>query len=372
MAKAFGIVSSSGAHFQVKGMQEYRPISAFSFLGRYRVIDFPISNMSNSNIDRVHVYINSARPRSLTEHLGSGRIYNINSKRGKLQMLFANADQMNTIYNTDIAGYIENLEIIERTHEDYVVITSDYMVFAQNFDELLNKHIESGADITMLYHKTSTAKEHYLDCRALNLNKQKGVVSIEPNLGNTKDKNISMDTYVMSKELFIDLIKSARKLSSVYTLAQIINARIEELDVRAIQHKGFFAAITDLKSYFDSNMALLDIKKAEELIDPSWPIYTRTTDSCPTQFFDGSDVKNSFISIGCLIEGTVENSVIGRGCVIKKGAVVKNCVMLAYAEVGEGVHAENQVIDKWSKIIRTKEVVSEADNPGYVRRDDTL
>ncbi len=372
MAKAFGIVSSSGTHFQVKGMQEFRPISAFSFLGRYRIIDFPISNMSNSGIDRLHVYINGSKPRSLTEHLGSGRIYNINSKRGKLQMLFADMNTMNTIYNTDVAGYAANMEIIERTHEDYVVITPDYMVFTENFEDLLNKHIESEADITVLYHKTQNAKFKYLGCQVLNLNKQKGVLSIEPNLGNTKDKNIFMDTYVMKKDLFIDLVKSARKLSSVYTLSQIINARIADLDVRAIKHNGFFAAITDLKSYFDANLDLLDMKQAEDLVNPAWPIYTRTTDSCPTQYFEGCEVRNSYISNGCIVEGKVENSIVGRGCIIKKGAVVKNCIMLAYSEVGEGVYAENQVIDKWSKIIHTKEVVSEADNPGYIRRDDTL
>ncbi len=372
MARAFGIVTSSGTHFQVKGMQEFRPISAFSFMGRYRIIDFPISNMSNSDIDRVHVYISSDKPRSLTEHLGSGRIYNINSKRGKLQMLFTDMDKMNSIYNTDVSGYIENMEIIERMHEDYVVITPDYMIFAQDFNDLLNKHIESEADITVLYHKTANAREKYLDCRIINLNKQKGVLSIETNLGNTKDKNIFMDTYVMKKDLFIDLVKSARKLSSVYTFAQIVNEKLQDLDVRAIKHNGFFAAITDLKSYFDANMAMLDLKEAEDLIKENWPIYTRTTDSCPTQLFETSDVKNSFVSNGCLIEGTVENSIIGRGCKINKDAVVKNCVVLAYAVIGEGVHVENQVIDKWAKIIHTKEVISEDGVIGYVQRDDTL
>ena len=88
MAKAFGIVNSSGNHIWVEGMQDYRPIGAFSFLGRYRVVDFPLSNMSNSGIDRIQVYIRR-KPRSMTEHIGTGRHYNINSKRGKVQILFS-------------------------------------------------------------------------------------------------------------------------------------------------------------------------------------------------------------------------------------------------------------------------------------------
>ena len=113
MYKAFGIVKSSGRNIYVDGMQDYRPIGAFSFLGRYRVIDFPISNMTNSNIDCIQVYINN-KPRSVVEHVGTGRHYNINSKSGKLQLLFSEHNNDNDIYNTDISCYLENMESLSR------------------------------------------------------------------------------------------------------------------------------------------------------------------------------------------------------------------------------------------------------------------
>ena len=109
MPKAFGIVNFAGNHIRVEGLQPYRPVGAFSFLGRYRVIDFPISNMSNSGIDNIQVYIRR-KPRSLIEHLGTGRHYNINSKRGKLHILFSENGMENDIYNNDIAAYMENIE----------------------------------------------------------------------------------------------------------------------------------------------------------------------------------------------------------------------------------------------------------------------
>ena len=174
MARAFGIIASSLRRFRVEGLQEHRPVSAFSFMGRYRVIDFPVSNMSNSGIDRIHVFVGSSKPRSLTEHLGTGRHYNINSKRGKLQMIFANLNVNNTIYNTDIHAYAENLDILKRVHEDYVVIAPNYMIYSQNYDELLQKHIDSGADITLLYHKVDNADTAFLDVNILNLNRQRG------------------------------------------------------------------------------------------------------------------------------------------------------------------------------------------------------
>lgn len=371
MSRAFGIVTSSGTHIKVEGMQDYRPIGAFSFLGRYRVIDFPISNMSNSGIDRIQVYVRK-KPRSLAEHLGTGRHYNINSKRGKLQLLFSETSSANDFYNTDINAFWENIEIIERMHQPYVVIAPNYMVYTQNFETLLETHIESGADITLLYHKVDNAREAYLNCDVLNLNKQKGVDSIEKNRGNKKERNVFMDTYIMKKELFVELIKEAKKLSSMYTLPQIVNIKCSELDVRGVAHRGYFATITDFKSYFDANLSLIDFKQATDLFDPEWPIYTRTTDSCPTQYFADAEIKNSVVANGCLIEGTVENSVIGRGCEIKKGAVVKNSVVLAHSVIGKDVHIENQVIDKWAQVVHAKEIIAEPDKPGYVKRDDTV
>jgi hypothetical protein len=138
MAKAFGIVNTSGNHIWVEGMQNYRPIGAFSFLGRYRVIDFSISNMSNSEIERIQVFAGN-NPRSLIEHLGIGRQYDINPKTGKLQILFSESHSKNDIYNTDIAAFYENLDSIQKMKEEYVVIAPSYMVFAMDFEKLLKR-----------------------------------------------------------------------------------------------------------------------------------------------------------------------------------------------------------------------------------------
>ena len=371
MAKAFGIVNSCGNHIWVEGLQTYRPMGAFSFLGRYRVIDFPISNMSNSGIDRIQVYVRR-KPRSLAEHIGTGRHYNINSKRGKLQLLFAEHSSENDIYNTDIAAFMENIDIIERMNEPYVVIAPSYMVFSMNFAELLESHIESEADITLLYHSVDNGDEAFLNCDFLNLNRQKGVLSIEKNRGNKKNRNIFLDTYIMKKDLFIELIRKAKKISSMYTLPQIVNIECENLDVRAVAHKGFLASITDFKSYYDSNLALIDFNNARSLFKEDWPIYTRTNDSAPTQYFDTASVKSSVVSNGCLIEGTIENSIIGRGCTIKKGAIVKNSVILPGAMIGKNAIIENQVVDKRAQIIHSNEIIAPADHPGYIKREDKL
>lgn len=368
---AFGILNSSANYIHVEGMQNYRPIGAFSFLGRYRIVDFPFSNMSNSEIDQIKIYLRE-NPRSLTEHIRSTATYNINSKSGHIQILFANANSASDIYNTDIAAFMENLSIIERTPYKYVIIAPSYFVYTQDYSEMLRQHIDSGADISLLYQRVTDARENYLDCDFLNMNRQKGVTSIERNRGTAKERNIYMDTCVMERELFIHLIQEAMKISSVYTLAQIINQKASELDIRGINHRGFFAAITSFKNYYDANMELLGDHKAEELFDPNWPIYTVTSNSCPTRYFEDSKIKNSLVSNGCQIYGTVENCVIGRNVEIRPGAEVRNSILLANSVIGENIHLENQVIDKWAQVVHIDEIISTPEHPGYVKREDII
>ena len=158
----------------------------------------------------------------------------------------------------------------------------------------------------------------------------------------------------------------------MYTLPQIVGLSCEDLDVRGYEHKGYFAALTDLKSYYEANMSLLDIEKAEDLMNEECPIYTRTNDSSPTKYFADAEVKHAVVSNGCMIEGTIENSIIGRGCTIKKGAVIRNSVVLPDTFVEEGIHIEYQVIDKHTRLLHCKELIGTPLQPGYVRRGDTL
>lgn len=371
MCKAFGIVNYEGANVSVKGMGDYRAVSAFSFLGRYRLVDFPLSNMSNSGIDHIKVFF-KANPRSLIEHLGSGGQYNINSKRGKIHILPAkNIDDVD-FYHNDISSYLYNMHTIEDVNLDYVILAPSHIVYRQDFNALLKTHVESGADITMLYQNVDNAKDAFINCDVLTLNKQKGVEGIAVNRGNKKSQAVSLETYVLRKDLFIDLVRKAASISSLYWFKDIVNEMCEELDIRGVAHRGYVACINDFKSYFKANIDLLDYNKLTDLFTDEWPIYTRTNDSCPTKYGANVEIKNSMISNGCEVEGNIHNSVIGRGCVIKKGAVVKNCIILPQSVIGEDVHIENVVVDKKAIVSRKKDLVAPADQPLYVKRNDKI
>ena len=117
---------------------------------------------------------------------------------------------------------------------------------------------------------------------------------------------------------------------------------------------------------------MIDYNAAKELFNEDWPIYTRTNDSCPTKYYETASVKESVVSNGCVIEGTIINSVVGRGCTIKKGTVIENSVILPNSYIEENIHVKNHVVGKHSKLIHCKELVADAETPGYVKRGDTL
>ena len=265
------------------------------------------------------------------------------------------------------------MDIIERMQQDYVVITPGNWVFKADFRALVNQHIESGADVTLLYHRTEKGDTEYRACNVLELNRQKGVNQIKPNDGSKPNCNVFMDTFIMKKDTFIDLINEAMKRSSIFGLVDILNQERDVLDIRGIQHKGsYVACIYDVRSYYESNMALLDYSLASKLFTSDWPIYTQTTDSCPVHYFKGAVVKNSMIANGCNIRGTVENSIIGRGVEIGEGAVVKDSLVLGHSVIGKGVHIGRQIIDKWAQVLNVKDLVSTSELPGYIRRNDII
>ena len=370
MCNALGIVSYDD-FVSIPGVTDHRPIPAVSFLGRYRLIDFVLSNMTNSEISNIQVYVKS-KPRSVIEHVGTGRHYNINSKSGKLRILTGEANVSNEIYHHDISAYLANMQFIEDAHQDYVVIAPSYMIYKANFDEILAAHIESKADITMLYKTVDNADTSFARVATLSIEKPHKVVAIETNQGKYKNRYISLSTYVMSKEIFITLIHLANETSSLYTLRDVIRDQLPMMNVAGYPIKGYVACLNTLEEYHRVNLELTNYAVSKTLFDPDWPIHTRTNDSCPSRYTDTADVSASVVANNCLIEGTVKHSVIGRDVEIHKGAVIEDCVIMADTVIADNVHLKNVVVDKFAKINHKVELIGTPDNIIYVKRKDRI
>lgn len=371
MSKLLGIVNMSGDSIDIEGLSNYRSTSAISLLGRYRLIDFVLSNMSNSDIDQIHVYVKD-KPRSIIEHIGSGRMYNLNSKRSKVRILMGENNRMSAQFNHDINAFAEHMSYIDEVSANYVVIAPAHFICRINFEDVLQQHLETKADITVVYKNTDNAKEEFIGCDWLTLNGKKEVIAMEVNRGNTKQRSISLETYVMSKEMFKKLVKAAQDTSSLFCLKDIIAEQVGDLLVRGYSQRGYVACINNLSAYYKANMDLKKWDNISSMFSSEWPIYTRTNDSPPAKYGEKAIVSDAFIANGCLIEGTVINSVIGRGTIVKENAVVKDCVILAEGYIESGTHVENAVIDKKVKI-KKKACIKGAEHvPLYIKKYDVV
>lgn len=372
MANALGIISYNDSSVFVEGMQEYRPLAAFNFMGRYRLVDFPISNMTNSGMDEIHLFVNG-NPKPVFEHIGRGRQYNINSKHGNLEIVPLWKENGRGQFTPDVESYYDNLHSIMRSKADYVIVAPINILYKANFDELLENHIESGADISVLYANIDDAKDNYIGCDTLALNKQKCVAGIEKNLGKYKNRTLSLQTYIMSKELFVEAVNEAKKISSMYWFKDIINDFCSgDYDVRGISYRGKFYYIYDLTSYYQENLDILKKENLRELNDPKWPIYTRTYDSSPTIYLNGGSAQNSLISNSCEISGSVTNSVIGRGVKIGHDAVIDNCVILPDVTIAPNANLSHMVIDKFATITKKKVLAGIEEKPLYIARREQV
>ena len=368
---ALGIISFEDDTALIDGLGEFRPVPAISFLGRYRIVDFILSNMTNSGINNVQVYCKE-KPRNLFDHLGNGTHYNVNSKRGKLRILYGEKPFSSPLYNTDVANYVLNMQYIEADPNPYVIVAPSYFVYSYDFTEAFKQHLDSKADITVLYKTTDEAKTSFLGCDALTMNKNRRVTRVEKNRGNKKSRTISMEAYIMEKKLFIELVNRAASVSSLFWLKDMIADVLKEYKVYGYGVRAYVACVNSLSEYFRINMDLRNRDVLNSLFINDWPIYTQTNDSCPTRFTETAHATGSIIANGCLIEGDVEGSIIGRNVTIREGAVVKDCIIMTDAYIGKDAKLDHVIVDKYAIVHHVKKLEGSDEAPVYVKRRDRI
>lgn len=371
MANVLGIVNFENDNALIEGLSQFRTIPAISFLGRYRVIDFVLSNFVNSHINQIKILIKD-KPRSLIEHIGGGTQYNINSKTGSLQILYSDKQFVNKLYFTDIALIKQYREYIEDSSAEYIVIAPSYMICKIDYQQVIRQHCLNNAEVTCVYKQETDTDINFIGCQEVYVDDDNRINEIKVNHGGIKNKNISLESYVFSKETLLKIIDNATEHSSIYSFRAYFENSIKEIKMFGYKYEGYLACLNSLNSYFKTSMELINQQKAKELFAKDWPIYTKTNDSVPAFYAKSAKVKNCLIANGCVVQGELENCILGRGVKIKKGAKLKNSVILPNAIIGEDSIIEYAVVDKSAKTKYVKKIVGDSKNILYIKRGDTV
>ena len=374
---ALGIIFPNSYDVLVPELVNVRLMASIPFASRYRIIDFILSGMTNSGIGDISVIVNK-NYHSLMDRLGSGREWDLVRKNGGLHIFPPFAEKAATNSYVGRASALANiLDFLRDAKEKYIIMSDTHMVVNFDFHAMLQTHIETGADMTLAYCEQPIpdgfikAKN---DGRSFYYTFDMEEDQIKKVYINSKEdgvKNFSMNIFVINRELLVEMVDNALLHGQAFFMRDVLMPQINRLNVKGYKYTGYVGFITDMKSYFDENMKLLDDYNLDALFAGS-PVYTKIRGDHPTQYVNGSKVQNVMAADGCIIEGEVENSVLFRGVKIAKGATVKNCIVMQDTVVEAGANIEYLIVDKDVTISAGKEMKGTDTFPVYIGKGQTV
>jgi glucose-1-phosphate adenylyltransferase len=363
-----GILNLNEKEDSIRNLTRSRTVASIPLGGRYRTIDFVLSNMVNAGIQNIGLFTKS-RSRSLVDHLVGGRPWDLDRKR---EGLFIFNFGIGDTSIEDVEMFRNNIDYFQLSRQKYVIVSSSYMICNIDYTEAAKAHEESGCDITVIYKKADNCKKSFIDCDVLNIDENNRVISVGKNIGVQNNNNICMEMYIMKKKTFIELVYKCVTTGICRKIKHAIYRSLEEYNVRAYEFKGYVECVNSIKAYHKINMDFLDTKVSKELFFNNGLIYTKVKDESPTKYAEESTVANSLIANGCIIEGTVENSIISRRVRVKKGAVVKNCIIMQNCEIGEDAVLTNIITDKNIVIGKGKQLKGDKEIPLVIEKEPLL
>lgn len=365
MGNVLGLVFANIHDTTLGDMTKNRTMGSVMFGGRYRLIDFPLSNMVNSGISEVGV-ITKSNYQSLLDHLGSAREWDLARKKGGLYILPPFGNVESTLYRGRIEALYGAMSFIKHSRAKYVILSDCDVVTNIDYKPIVAAHIESGADITAVAHTGVYSSDDIKTSTVFNVDADKNVTSVLINPDISGTCTTSLNVFVMSMDFLIETVNDAMARGNVSFERNILQEKCRELKIKIYEYDNYFSKLNSPESYFKSNMALLEPENARKLFVPKRSIYTKVSDNAPVKYDLDSKVSNSLIADGCIIEGEVENSVLFRGVKVGKGAKVKNCILMQGTVVGDNAELNYLITDKNVSICENHILTSSPQYPMYV------
>lgn len=360
-----GLIFSENPEVNLGELMTSRSLAAVPVGGRYRIIDFMLSNMVNSGIVNVGI-TTGFKHRSLTDHLGSGKDWDMARKENGLFVL---SPPENTDGSVRISGGIDYINsamsYLKRSRQEYVVISDCNTICNINFEDAMEFHSKNEADITVIYTKVeklaaSELSKHIM----LGIDEDGRVTDIQLYPKRQKTEFSYMHMLLIKKDLLIELADDCLAHDEHGIAKDILLANLKKLAIYGYEYTGYCKKIDSVKSFFEFNLELLQPEVRHELFNADGSaIYTKVKDSVPTRYGRNAEVINSFIADGCSIDGYVENCIIFRGVKVGKGSRLKNAIIMQNSQIMDNCTVENAVFDKEVILKENKKMIGQTTYP---------
>jgi len=363
MNNCLGIINLSEIDTNFGVLCQSRPTSMLPFAGRYRIIDFMLSNMVNNGITGVGVFMGN-KVRSVMDHLGSGKPWDLDRKLNGLYLFTPTYDYTSTYKRMgDLELFYQNNAFFKYAKQENLLLSKSYMLCNINLNDAYNDFLASGADISLIYKKVVDDEYRYIGCDKLYFDETGAFKSIGTNLGKENHFNLSLEMYFMKKEVYFDILFEAIEQGSANFLKQAVFNSLHRYKVHTYEYSGYVACINNIRNYFDANFDILKPEIAQELFFNYGQIFTKVKDEPSAYYKSGANVKNAFVANGCQIDGTVENAILFRGVKVEKGAHIKNSIVMQKSIIHKDVKLNYAILDKRTRIQKGATLLGDRSSP---------
>ena len=343
--KTIGIILAGGNSKKLGALSERRAVAAMPVAGSYRAIDFALSNMSNSGIQKVGV-ITQYNSKSLHEHLNSSKWWDFGRKQGGLYTFTPTLTNENEYWYRGTADAIyQNIDFLKQSHEPYVIIAAGDGISKINYNDVLDFHIAKGADITILGKDLDPQTDDLSRFGIIETDEEDRVIGFEEKPENPKANTVSAGIYIMRRRHLISELERCAEEEKYDLVKDIILPSMGDKRVFAFRLDGHWRHVSTLVAYYQVNKDFLK-KEVRDYFFKKYPnIYTRVEDLPPAKYNVGSSVKNSIVASGCILNGVVEDSILFKDVYVGNNVTIKNSIILNDVYIGDNSVIENCIVE---------------------------
>lgn len=370
MRTCSGIIISPGESKAFGTLAKTRPDYMLPFGGRYRLIDFALSNMANYNISHVMLFAGN-NVRSTLDHIGNGSDWELNRRKNGLLINPRSYDEY-TKHPSPIYTYYDSIPFFTKVAHQNIYVEDPMILAKPNIRRAYEEFLENDYDVMILYKQVEDQQGYYNGMKKLVLDDDGRFLNIGYNLGTKPVVDMGIGRTFIKTKVFIDLVNDAIENGNANTIMKAIQNHKNRLKIGTYKVDGHVQFIYDINSYYRSNMVLLDAEKYNELFYEGGMVYTKAKDEPSTLYTETAKSSNSLIANGCIIEGQVENSIIFRGVHVHKNSIVRNCILNQDAVVEEDAVCVNTITDKDAIIGKGVTIAGAINNPFVVSKGQKI